>query len=281
MTRPHNARSWLLLAIIATVACTFIPFGHYLLYPFELFETFVHETMHALAAVVTGGSVSGMHVNWDTSGLTHTRGGWSLLISTAGYLGSLVVGLGLLIAGRREERSSVSLMVLGGFTLIATLFFAGYGSRAIPLIGLGLGASLIALGRVRLSDGKDGDKFVAFGGFSILATIAYLIITGGALTWAVGLLIGLGAIAVGAWAPRWIAQGTLIFLAVQNVLASLEGMKILFDVSVSSGGHSDAVNMASYTGLPAVFWALLWGVTGIAVTAAAFWLFWRDEHATP
>lgn len=278
MNRPHNARSWLLVAIVATVACTFLPFGSYLLYPFALFETFVHETMHAFAAVITGGSVEGMHINWDTSGLTLTRGGFGTLISTAGYLGSLVVGLGLLIAGRREARAPVSLMVLGGLTLVATLFFAGYGNRTIPVIGLGLGASLIALGRVRLADGRQGDNFVAFGGFAILATVAYLIITGGALTWAVGLLIGLGAIAVGAWAPRWIAQGTLIFLAVQNVLGSLDALKVLFDIAVSSGGHSDAVNMAAHTGLPAVMWAVLWGVTGLIVSGGAFWLFWRDEQ---
>jgi hypothetical protein len=277
MTRPDNARGWLILAIIATVVCTFVPFGRFLLYPFALFETFVHETMHAFAAVATGGEVVGMNVNWNTSGLTQTRGGWNIVISTAGYLGSLVVGLGLLLAGRREERSPVALMVLGGLTLVATAVFAGYGSKLIPLIGFGLGASLVTWGSMQ-TGADTGDKRTWAGGVVILATLGYLTITGGALTWAVGLLIGLGAIAVGGWAPKWVSQATLIFLATQNVLASLEGLKVLFDLSVTSGGHSDAVNMANMTGIPAAFWALLWGVVGVVVTGAAMWLFVRDAR---
>jgi hypothetical protein len=251
-----------------------------LLYPFALFETFVHETMHAFAAVITGGEVLGMNVNWNTSGLTQTKGGWSPLVSTAGYLGSLIVGLGLLLAGRREDRSPVSLMVLGGLTLVSTAVFAGYGSKLIPLLGLGLGASLMTWGSMRASESSSGDKRMWGGGIIILATVGYLMVTGGALTWAVGLLIGMSAIAVGAWAPKWIAQGTLIFLAMQNVLASLEGLKVLFDLSITSGGHSDAMNMANLTGVPAAFWALLWGAVGITATAAAMWVFVRDARQT-
>ncbi len=276
MTKPDNPRTWLIVAIVATVVCSFLPFGQFLLYPFALFETFVHETMHAAAAVVTGGDVMGMHVNWDTSGLTKTRGGFSPLISTAGYLGALVVGLILLLAGRREERAPLTLMVLGGLTLVATAVFAGYGSRLIPLLGFGLGASLVSWGSMRASESDAGDKRTVFGGLMILATVGYLIVTGGALTWAVGLMIGVGAIAVGAWASRDIAQGTLIFLAVQNVLGSLEGLKVLFDISATGSGHSDAVNMAEMTGIPALIWALGWGVLGILVTGAVLVLFVRD-----
>ena len=74
-SREYPPRQLLILASAVVCLCMFIPFGEYIVYPFRLFGTFVHETAHALAAVITGGRVMGMHVNWDTSGLTITQGG--------------------------------------------------------------------------------------------------------------------------------------------------------------------------------------------------------------
>lgn len=279
LIKESSAELWLLVALALSAVAAFLPFGHFLLYPFALFETFVHETCHALAAMLTGGSVLGMNVNWDTSGLTRTMGGSRFLTSSAGYLGTTIVGAALLLLARRTKRAPATLLVLGGLTLVATLLFAGYGAKWASVLGLGAGASLLALGRAQKSEGRSGDGYIATGGVLILAVVAYLIFTGGFLTWAVGLVIGLSALAVGAGAPRWIAHGYLMFLAVQTTLGSLAGLRVLLGLSMGGGGHSDAANMAELTGVPAVAWALGWGALGMIIVAAALGLFWRDRQS--
>lgn len=286
LIQESSAELWLLLALGLTALAAVLPFGQFLLYPFALFETFVHETCHAMAALVTGGEVLGMNVNWDTSGLTRTMGGSRLLTSSAGYLGTTIVGASLLVAARRASRAPATLLVVGGLTLVATLLFAGYGAKWAVVLGLGAGASLLALGRAQKSDPRSGQKldsragdgFMAAGGLTMLAVIAYLVVTGGFLTWAVGLIIGLSALAVGAAAPRWLAHGYLMFLAVQTVFGSLGGLRVLLGMSIDGSGHSDAVNMASYTGIPAVAWAAGWGVLALVIVATALGVFWRDRH---
>jgi len=275
-----SARAWLIVAVVATVVGAIIPFGHFALYPFSLFETFVHEACHALAAVVTGGHVDGMNVNWDTSGLTLTRGGWQPAISSAGYLGSALVGAALLLAARRAKRAPAVLLTVGALTVAATFVFAGYGRSWIPILGFGLGASLIAYGRACRTDDRPGEKYTLYGGLLVLGVVAYLALSGGLLTWTVGLLIGLTAIAVASWAPRWMSHGALMFLGVHNSLDALGGVKTLVGISVSTDRHSDAVNMAHYTGVPSVVWALAWAVLAVAIVGGALWLFWRDDRTS-
>jgi hypothetical protein len=45
----------------------FLPFGHYVIYPINLFVTFLHEFGHAFFALVTGGNVLEVQVNSDGS----------------------------------------------------------------------------------------------------------------------------------------------------------------------------------------------------------------------
>lgn len=266
----------LVAAFIVSLLASFLPFGHWFLYPFDLFGTFVHESCHALAAVLTGGRVDGMHVAWDTSGLTKTWGGWNIAISTAGYLGSVVVGAMLLLAARRSTRAQATLVVVGAVTVLATLAFAGYGSRWVAMIGAGLGGTMLAIGVQRRSVGKSSIAPLAAGGTALLATTVYLASTGGLLTWAVGAGLGLLTLAVGAFGGRGVAHTYLMFLGAYTTLDSLRGLKTLFAITVGSTEHTDALNMAIYTGLPATFWSILWAGVGVWVVAGALWLFARD-----
>ena len=64
---------WLLLiATVVAVALWFIPYGSYVVYPIRLFVTFIHESSHALIAVLTGGSVQSLTIAVDGSGLTYS-----------------------------------------------------------------------------------------------------------------------------------------------------------------------------------------------------------------
>src|SRR5215467_14993750 len=85
----------LLLAALLSIAFWFIPFAEILGYPFRIFVTFIHEGGHAIAALLTGNSVSSLSVATNASGETcTTQGGLisQVLISSSGYIGSMAFG---------------------------------------------------------------------------------------------------------------------------------------------------------------------------------------------
>ena len=59
------------------------------------------------------------------------------------------------------------------------------------------------------------------------------------------------------------------FLAVQCVLNAVFDLKSLAFMSVFSDEMTDAANMAAATGVPAIFWALLWAAIGFVVVSLA------------
>ena len=64
---------WLLLvATIVTIALWIVPYGGYVVYPIRLFVTFIHESSHAIMAVLTGGAVQSLTIAADGSGLTYS-----------------------------------------------------------------------------------------------------------------------------------------------------------------------------------------------------------------
>src|SRR5258705_9826642 len=78
--------------LAGTIVLMNVPYGHYALYPFKLFATWIHESFHGLAAIVTGGSVTSIAINPDTSGLTSSlipqSTAAAALVSSVGYLGT-------------------------------------------------------------------------------------------------------------------------------------------------------------------------------------------------
>jgi hypothetical protein len=113
----------LLIACAVTVALSFIPFASIVLYPIRLFVTFVHESSHALVAIVTGGSVSEIVIHPDASGYTLTSGGYEPLIATAGYLGATAFGAWLLALGRTPGHARFALLAAASIAGGATVLF--------------------------------------------------------------------------------------------------------------------------------------------------------------
>jgi hypothetical protein len=86
----------LLLATAITLVLWFMPLAEYLVYPIRLFVTFIHESSHALVAVLTGGSVQSLTISMDTSGVVYSAPSstiGALLTSSAGYLGTTAFGV--------------------------------------------------------------------------------------------------------------------------------------------------------------------------------------------
>lgn len=221
----------LLIAATISVVLWFIPFAEFLTYPFRIFVTFIHEGGHALAALLTGNSVASLSVATNASGETYTTQGGlisQVFISSAGYLGSMAFGALLLILIRKAVAARIVLLGSGLYIFALTVFYGLFK----PLFWL---------------TGLSGIPF------TLLA----------------GLFISVGLVLIARFASAKVATFFVSFLAVQCVLNALFDLKTVFLLSSSFGPtvHTDALNMAIATGIPAIFWTIAW-------IALAFGILW-------
>lgn len=92
-----DVRTVLVVALVLSVLLWLIPGASLILLPIHPYLTFVHEGWHALVAVLTGGHVSDVHIfGVYGGGVTGISGGATLLIASAGYVGSAVTGAAFL-----------------------------------------------------------------------------------------------------------------------------------------------------------------------------------------
>ena len=91
-----------------------------LLFPIIWMVAFLHETGHALGALLSGGEVISLQINADGSGVTTTRGGSVALILMGGYVGSALLGNLLFYIGARKHRLSQAALL----TLSLLMVFA-------------------------------------------------------------------------------------------------------------------------------------------------------------
>lgn len=133
---------WQLLAITAVV---FALWSTPVVLPLKFLVVFFHELSHALMAMLTGGRVESLSVNFQQGGEVWTRGGSRFLTLTAGYLGSLLIGVGLLLIALRSRMDKAVLAGIGVVMLVVLVLYV----RDIPAIIIcGLtGAALIAASR--------------------------------------------------------------------------------------------------------------------------------------
>jgi len=133
-----------------------------LVYPVKVFVVLLHELSHALAAILTGGHVLAITLSPELGGATQTVGGWPLLITSAGYLGSIVWGGLILLLAARSRQDRALAQAVGVLVVGATLLFTRnlFGLVFGVLFGLGL----IGVAR-RLSDAFS-DIFLKFLGLT-------------------------------------------------------------------------------------------------------------------
>jgi len=162
MTRRH-VKAWdgvqtLLLASGATLVLWFAPYADVIVYPLRLFVTLVHESAHALAALATGGSVAYIQIQSDGSGVTATRGGILPIISSAGYVGTVLYGGALLRWCQKPRRAKTA---LGATALVAALMTLAF---VRPVIGFGFFIGImwsIALGATLFLSSARAVQFLA------------------------------------------------------------------------------------------------------------------------
>lgn len=113
-------------------------------YPLKLFVVLLHELSHGLAALGTGGWIEGIVVDPHQGGACYCPGGNTLLVLSAGYLGSLGWGLLLLLAaetGRIRPRRVVGVVAVVLLVLTALYLRTAFALVFGLLFGLGLAAS--------------------------------------------------------------------------------------------------------------------------------------------
>lgn len=229
-TIAEDARPQVKLLLAATIVSLglwvislFVPLTSYIVYPLQLFATFVHEGSHALVTLLTGNSVQSLTVSPDGSGVVWSRStGWfsQLFISSAGYLGTTAFGVGLLAWMRYGRSSRLGLFLCAGLVGVMTIMFGFLAPIWNLLENVSVGSML----------------FTIFSGTLLTAALA-----------AVAYFASL----------KWV-NFALAFLAVQSLLNAIFSLRDLFIVSTFTSGHSDAANMAAATGIPSTIWVFVW-----------------------
>jgi hypothetical protein len=134
----------LLIAIAVMVVLLHIPYFKFILYPFMIFSTWVHEMCHGLAAILVGGGIKKLFVYRNGSGLAYT---WTngkdwkrAFVASAGYTGTALLG-GFLLLWRRTRRGPTAGMITIGCTmLLSCMFFVRnvFGIAAITVMGIAI-----------------------------------------------------------------------------------------------------------------------------------------------
>lgn len=128
----------LILASGLAVLLWFLPFAEVVAYPIRIFVTILHEAAHALMAWATGGSVSSIRVTSDGAGMTVTQGGSLVIISSAGYIGTMACGVVLLLLCRKPRQARVVLATTALFIGVISLGLIRPVASSGFLFGVGL-----------------------------------------------------------------------------------------------------------------------------------------------
>jgi hypothetical protein len=218
------------------------------LLPLRWLVTLVHEAGHALVATLVGGRVASVTMNEHGGGLTF----WSytgevptwrlVLVSSAGYVGTAVVGGVMLELATRVRRGRVAVLVLAALVVAIGLAWVPWNTEPEGLAA-------------QVSGSSSGD-----GRFTTIFCVV-----------AVAVLLGLAA------AP-WDRLRRTAVLALATILcfASIDDLRTVLDVS-SRGGHSDAAIAADATVLSSWMWSVIWLLFGAAACGLGLWAALSDD----
>jgi hypothetical protein len=218
-TEALDGKRLLLLAALLVAGVVFWDFR--VLWPLKVLVVMIHETGHALASLVVGGSVTKLSVAPNESGecLSMIPEGFfaKVVVYSAGYVGTTAASAALMILTFRFQARRVVL-------------YAGCLWLALVMV------------------------FFARDGFTLLFCLG------------AGVALGLAAKYLPVAAVEWVN----LFLASFCALYSAMDLKDdLWNSEVRS--RSDAALLANVTIVPAVVWAALWTLLGVAILVGSGW----------
>lgn len=130
--------------------------------PVRLFVTLLHESGHAFFCLVTGGTVTGLRIHPDGSGLTLTNPmpGTGFLVQSGGYIGSALFGSLLIYLSTVPFVRRFLHHLLGLIVVTMTVFYVGDVFTLVFAIAL---AGFLFFGVDRLSESLRQDFFLGLG----------------------------------------------------------------------------------------------------------------------
>ena len=117
----------LLFALAAAAVAGVLFWNTWPLYPFKLLVVLMHESGHAAATLLVGGSVEAIRISPNQGGMTLSRFPPSLLreivIASAGYVGSAVSACVLLVLAARSRQARWPLVALAAWCALVTVLY--------------------------------------------------------------------------------------------------------------------------------------------------------------
>jgi len=173
--------------------------------------------------------------------------------------------LAALLTGNRVASLSVAIDTSGEtYTTNGGIFSQVLISSAGYVGAMAYGALLLFLIRRAVAA-----RYVLIGSGAFILGLTVIYGLGSPFTIVMGLGIAAGLIAIALYASPRVATFFLSFLAVQSVLNAFLNLKALFSLSFMPGASTDATNMANATGIPAIFWTLVWIALAIVIISFA------------
>jgi hypothetical protein len=94
-----------------------------LIYPVKLFVVILHEFSHGLVAILTGGQIERIEIDYRVGGVCYFRGGNLFLTASAGYLGSIFWGGLILILAAKTKYDNLMGIIIGAFLIILSILY--------------------------------------------------------------------------------------------------------------------------------------------------------------
>jgi hypothetical protein len=131
----------LIIACAILVVLMNISTGRYILYPFTIFSTWVHEMCHGVAALLMGGSIGKLQIFKDGSGLAFTSVSGNFqcgFVSSGGYPGTAFTGCLLLLFRRTTLGPTIGTIGMGLALLLSCALYVRNTFGLIMLSGEGV-----------------------------------------------------------------------------------------------------------------------------------------------
>ena len=112
-----------ILTVVVGVAALTLLWDTPVLLPLKILVVFFHELAHLLMTLFTGGAPESLSLTPHQGGSVLSRGGNRFLILSAGYLGSLLIGLALFMAALKGQIDRWVMTGLGLTLILVALLY--------------------------------------------------------------------------------------------------------------------------------------------------------------
>jgi hypothetical protein len=137
------------LITIAICIAMNVPYLRWLLYPFTIFSTWIHEICHGLAAEMIGADILKLQIFPDGSGLAYiaypadTQARLGFVVS-AGYQGTSVIGCLLLLVRRTKRGPRTGCLAIAILMLVSVLLWIRENAFGLAF-GIFMGSALVGV----------------------------------------------------------------------------------------------------------------------------------------